>query len=472
MSLRPVSRAVSVVAALLLSMGSPLAAPGDPIGTPSELAAPTVPFGTADLARLPDGRAIHVWLAPTRPDYLTAYHLMVQRIAADGSAQGPALRVDASPATVGNARVAVDAAGNFVIAWEQYAVLESGIERQGRIFQRRYSANGTPLSAPLPVDTAGLADEYDQTNPAIAMNALGQFVITWHTYRRVRDDPPYWQVYEGPILARRYAANGTALAGTEVVAERKSGPFRVYPSGFYGFGVGFASEYASDGPAVDMGPDGGFVVAWTSGSVTGVVAGLPILRQRLSAGLQSVQAQRFDSAGNKLGKPSQAISLVSWEAVFDGPTVALTPDGGYALAWIQYQPLRLEASRRGTFMRRYDASGKALGLAPVEVFRDKPTYSGPQSPLIEADANGNIIIAVRPLGEPGQFRSIASRVFGPDSRALGPMTLAGQLPNTTSAGLPRISLHANGDYQLSWAAGIWTGSSNRGALLTQRIDGP
>lgn len=463
------------LAALTLATGSVLAAPGNPLGLPVQVnAAGTEEMEQQqpDIAQVPDGRVVVAWSAIDGA--ASSNLIMARRYAASGAAQDAPFRVNPADGSSLHARVAADAAGNFIVVWQQLDNATS--PATSRIWLRRYSAAGAALSGALAVDT-GIATAFDQLNPEIAMNAPGQFVISWNTRRRFKQGA-YWQFSEGPVLARRYAAGGIPQGEAFEVAQRDSGlilvPAQVlavpaYVAAYFGF--------AAEGPAVDLAADGHFVVAWTSGSIVSALAGLAVTESRVANGLQSIQAQRFDSAGNKLGKPSQAMSLVSWrQDHFDAPDVALTPDGGYVLAYVQYEPLRLAASRRGLFLQRYSAAGKAVG-ASLKVSRDAGANAETSSPSVAVDSNGNLIVAWLAYNtRAGAGTGIVSRVYASDGSELGPAVVARVADSSTLVDPnPRIALRPDGDYLLVWGDYSYDTRINprpQRTILMQRVDGP
>jgi hypothetical protein len=66
----------------------------------------------------------------------------------------------------------MDAAGDFVVTWMSDSQDGSG---QG-IYAQRYNAIGTPQGTEFLVNTTTLSD---QSLSAVAMNAAGDFIITW-----------------------------------------------------------------------------------------------------------------------------------------------------------------------------------------------------------------------------------------------------------------------------------------------------
>ena len=86
--------------------------------------------------------------------------------------------------------VAADPDGNFVVAWTNERSYGDGYG----IYAQRYDAARAARGAPFQVSTIG-----GQGNPAVAIDADGDFVITWDDAHNIR--------------ARRYNASGVQLVG-------------------------------------------------------------------------------------------------------------------------------------------------------------------------------------------------------------------------------------------------------------------
>src|SRR5207253_640345 len=93
--------------------------------------------------------------------------------------------------------VAMDAQGDFAIAWQSYGQDGSGYG----IFVRRYNSAGVALSNEYQVNqfTTG-----NQWAPTVAMDARGDFVIAWQNRGLYAESHG--------IFARRYDASGNARA--------------------------------------------------------------------------------------------------------------------------------------------------------------------------------------------------------------------------------------------------------------------
>ncbi|UCD30488.1 MAG: PEP-CTERM sorting domain-containing protein, partial [Planctomycetota bacterium] len=96
-----------------------------------------------------------------------------------------------------NPSVAMDAAGNSVIVWRSY-------KQDGSfsgIYGQRYNAGGNPIGNEFQVNQTTYLS---QKMPSVAMDAMGNFVVVWASYDNGTD--------EG-IWARHYNANGQPTTG-------------------------------------------------------------------------------------------------------------------------------------------------------------------------------------------------------------------------------------------------------------------
>jgi hypothetical protein len=158
-----------------------------------------------------------------------------QRYASTGAPSGPEFRVNTYTTNIqGDQSVAIDAAGNFVVAWS--STLQDG--SQDGVFGQRYASSGAPVGAEFRVNTF---TTNGQSYPAVAADSLGDFVVVWGSNTQDGSTPG--------IFGQRYASAGVPL-GQE---------FRVnsYTTG------------DQDNPFVAADPAGYFVVVWTSATQDG-----------------------------------------------------------------------------------------------------------------------------------------------------------------------------------------------------------
>ena len=96
--------------------------------------------------------------------------------------------------------VAIDANGNYVVVWQSHNQDGSG----WGVYAQRFDVNGNKLGGEFRVNTTTAGD---QTNPAVAMDPGGDFVIAWQS---TNQDGSGWGIY-----AQRYNAAGVG-AGRRV----------------------------------------------------------------------------------------------------------------------------------------------------------------------------------------------------------------------------------------------------------------
>ncbi len=237
--------------------------------------------------------------------------IYAQRFDAAGAPQDSEFRVNEF--TIGEQvvpAVAMDADGNFVVAWDDWY----GQDTSGRgVFARRYDAAGLALGSQFQVNSFTTGD---QTRPAVAMDADGDFVVVWSSFAQ---DGGGWGV-----AARRFDAMGAAQGSDFQVNSFVTGN--------------------QQSPRVAMDADGDFVVAWSNyNNQDGSAAG--------------VFAQRFDAAGTPRGPEFQVNSYTTREQ--NGAAVAMDADGDFVVAWQSYQDFYESAF--GIYAQRYDGVERVAG---------------------------------------------------------------------------------------------------------------
>ena len=208
-------------------------------------------------------------------------HIRARRFDASGTPQGTDFQVDSGASYSGgyDPAVALDATGNFIVAWRS-TFIEGGSDVDGASIQaRRYDASGIPQGAQFQVNTytSGI-----QNRPQVVASAAGDFVVVWES------DP-------GVILGQRYDATGAPF-GIE---------FQVNS-----FGGGQSAAIAADAGT-------GVVAAWMGGSTGSDTSG------------QSVQARQFflpdTTSTSSTSSTSTSSTSTSSTSSTTLPTVELLP---------------------------------------------------------------------------------------------------------------------------------------------------
>lgn len=235
-----------------------------------------------------------------------------------------------------NPTVAMNADGTFVIAWQDETLDQDG----SGIFGQRYSADATKLGTEFRVNTTV---EDDQSEPAIAIDGLGNFMISWVSTKQDSSN-------DG-VYAQRYDSNGN-LVGSE-------------------FLVNTTVENAQRNPAIAMNASGDAIIAWESRNQDG--------------GGRGVYGQRYDSTGTPVGTEFLINTETSQNQ--DNPSVAIDALGNIVVAW---ESTGQDGSGSGIYGQRYDSQGNPDG----KEFRVNSINDGNQtSPVVDMDGAGNFIIA-------------------------------------------------------------------------------
>ncbi|MCU0523953.1 MAG: hypothetical protein MUF72_03915 [Elainella sp. Prado103] len=267
------------------------------------------------------------------------YGIYAQRYGSDGQPIGEAVQVNTNTSSDQfDSSIALDADGDYVITWTSRDQDGNG----NGIYARRYSKDGTPVTAEIRVNTY---TTNDQTQSAVAMDANGNFVVVWSSFGQDGS--------LGGIYGQRFSANGTPL-GTE---------FRV--------NTGTVGE--QNLPEVAMDATGNFVVTWTSNE--GGTRG------------NEIRAQRYDSNGVAQGDVIAVNTTAPGSQTLS--SVKMLATGGFIVTWTGD-----DASGRGIYGRRFNALGQPLAGADGEEFLINVTTTGSQNfASVGADANGNFAVA-------------------------------------------------------------------------------
>jgi hypothetical protein len=227
--------------------------------------------------------------------------------------------------------VAADANGNFVVVWTSYRQDGSS----GGIFGQRFSADGQPFGDEFAINTTTAGN---QTEPAVAMDAAGNFVAAWHGPGVIEED----------IFARRFDVNGAPL-GDE-------------------FLVNSVTESRQLVPSVAMNSDGNFVIVYESKDIGQI-------------GKRAICGQLYDSSGSAVGGEFVANDQA---AVCRYPAVAMAPNGEYIVVWTK------DSGNKSIWLRRFraDATAPYLSSKVSDYY-----FTSLTRPAVAIDASGAHVIA-------------------------------------------------------------------------------
>ena len=324
--------------------------------------------------------------------------IFAQRYNAAGVAQGAEFLVNTTVrSNQTKPQVAMDAVGDFVIAWESPDASDSGV------FARRYNAAGVAQGGEFHVNTFTTGF---QNTPKVAMDADGDFVVAWTSYNQ---EAP---LSAGGVYAQRYSKTGAAV-GTEFRAN-------TFTPGYQRF------------PTVAMDAAGDFVIAWESAA------------QDPDAS-NGIYAQRYSPAGATVGAEFRVNSYTVGNQNI--PSAAMDVSGDFVIVWHGSNP---EGGFAGVHAQRFDAAGGSQG---PEIRAN--TTRGPQEryTTVAMDADGDFVISWQ--NEYGDANLGKTSILAQRYTAAGAPVDGEFQVNTTTLGnhrYPAAAMDADGDFAIAWAS--------------------
>ncbi len=401
--MNPLFKRTPLAAGVLLALSSPvyspqvIAAQGDTAGIEFRVNTETASFQqNPSIAIDADGDFVIAWQSYLQDG--VGRGIYAQRYSADGSTVGSEFLVNTfTTENQDNASIAMNAGGNFVIAWESY---EQDGDLNG-IYAQRYTADGNTTGIEFRVNTETSGH---QSNPSIAMDADGDFVIAWQS--KGQDDISDSNGYG--VYAQRYTADGST-AGSE---------FQVNT---------YTPNYQID-PSIAMDADGDFVIAWSSWNQDGDAYG--------------VYAQRYTADGIKVG--SEFLVNTETSDRQRSSSVAMDADGDFVIAW--QSNLQDTSDSYGVYAQRYTADGSPAGS---EFLVNTETSSLQESPSVAMDADGDFVIAWTSYLQDGDLLGIYAQRYTADG-----ITAGTEFPVNTyitdSQKFSSIAIDADGDFVIAW----------------------
>lgn len=358
-----------------------------------------------------------------------------RRFDATGQPLGPDIRVNSF--TGGDqsfSTVAMDAVGNFVVAWTDAVQDGSG----SGVYAKRFSAAG--VAQQVPGETPGVTEFrinsttlHSQQYPSVAMDASGDFIVAWQS--TAGQDSDSWGVY-----AQRYRANGQQQGSEFLVNSFTAGQQR--------------------NPKVAVGASGDFVITWMSEGQSG-------------SGWE-VYAKRYDAAGvaqEVPGAPGQTEfrvnSSIAGEQLYS--SVAADAAGNFVIIWFGDGP---GGSGFDIYGKRYNAAGVAQevpGAPGQSEFRVNSSTGGDQvNPAVGLDGDGDFVVSWNNPGQDGDGNGVYARRYS----AAGVAQSDEFQVNTFTVGQQRdasVGVSTEGDFIIAWTSEGQDGSGN--GVYAQRYTG-
>jgi hypothetical protein len=348
------------------------------------------------------GNSVVVWSSYYNTE--RSNEIFGQRFGADGARIGGELVINST--TAGNqteASVAMDAAGNFVVAWQGPAGANEDI------FARRFDANGQALGDEFRVNTITGSR---QLCPGVAMNNDGNCVIVWESM-----DIP--EEGKRAICGQLYDSSGSEVGAEFVVNDEPS---------------------TCRHPDIAMHSSGRFIVVWVREST-----------------LNSIWVRHFDANGS----PPYLSSKVNDDFNFTSltrPAVAIDANGNYVIVWDGHPESYLEDD---VYLRRYHWSHVPLH----QQFRVNTYQAGAQSnPSVAMNDDGRFIVVWQSdTATGGTAKDILGQRFPGQGEHIGEPILTGDqfrvntyLPNDQRC--PAAAMSNSGRFIIVWESRDQDGS--------------
>jgi hypothetical protein len=243
-------------------------------------------------------------------DFVIAYQgydsnshgVFAQRYNSSGASQGSTFRVNTPQNdNQGAPSIAMDSAGDFVIAW-----LDGGTTQAAGVYAQRYNSSGVAQGGNTAISTVSGASD-----PSVAMEPTGQYAIAWQFDQTGTATG---------VEAQRFDASGNALTGVVPLSSSET--------------------YEQGDATVAIDSEGDFVVAWESYGQGGT-----------ASSLATILAQRVNSVGTLIG-PTQFLPSTQSGDGQTAPEVASNPSGNAIFVW-QSKPSSTSDSQN-VFSRLYD----------------------------------------------------------------------------------------------------------------------
>jgi hypothetical protein len=246
-----------------------------------------------------DGDFVVVW--QSRDQDGSYFGVFGQRFTSAGAAVGAEFQVNTFTTSYQyKPDVAADADGDFVVVWASRSQDGSGYG----IFGQRYTSTGATAGTEFQVNTYTIDD---QSYPAVAADADGDFVVVWHSDGQDGS-------LQG-VFGQRYTSAGAAV-GTEFQVNTFTAANQRFP------------DVAADA-------DGNFVATWES----------TFFQDGNGAG---VFGQRYTNAGTAVGAEFQVNTYTT--SGQNLPAVAADADGDFVVAW---RSTGQDGNLQGVFAQRF-----------------------------------------------------------------------------------------------------------------------
>ncbi|MBI5412162.1 hypothetical protein HZA43_03220 [Candidatus Peregrinibacteria bacterium] len=242
-------------------------------------------------------------------------------------------------------RIAMNAAGDFVVVWQSYG--EDG--SAAGVYGQKFTANGEKSRSEFRVNTTL---DNNQMLPDVAMNAAGDFIVVWKSESKK----------DSGINAQSYDAEGASVGKEFAIVKDETGKKDV--------------KVLTTNPAVSMSETGEAIVVWQVSRGSG----------------SEIHGRALNAQGQGLGGET-LISAIASGSKSMRPRVTSMPQKQFMVVW--EEETTKEKVRNIVFQRDsiqgqvLDAQGNKIG-ANVEIFA--PALTHEQAPDIAATPKGAMVV--------------------------------------------------------------------------------
>ncbi|MFN4100368.1 MAG: Hint domain-containing protein [Pararhodobacter sp.] len=370
---------------------------------------------TPEISSLSDGGFVVAWRGFTNDGQST--DIFLQRFDADGAAAGGVQRLQGMAGNLSDqfAQITSLPDGGFAVNW-------SGNTSDGQnfdVFVQTYDGNGTAMGGIQRLQ--GMPGALHDVTPQGTALADGGFVISW-----------MGQTSDGQgndVFVQRFDADGTVTGG----------PQRLQ---------GMPGSLIDGSNVITSLPDGGFVVAWSGGTLDGQN--------------NDIFVQRFDADGDMTGD-LQRLQGMAGILSDSTPDITSLSDGGFAVAWSGGTS---DGQFADIFVQRFGVDGTPAG--DPERLQGMAGSVPDTSPQIASLSGGGYAVVWQAGTTDGQGSDIFVQRFGADGTRGGEQyRLQGNTGNLND-NTPEITSLPDGGFVVTWAGQTSDGQGYD--IFVQRFD--
>ncbi|MCD4728414.1 MAG: hypothetical protein K8R46_12175 [Pirellulales bacterium] len=395
--------------------------------------------------------------------------IYARRFTAQGVDKGGEILVNTTVAQrQDNSDVAMDDAGNFVVAWRS----DQQDGNSWGIYGQRFAATGAALGGEFRANAYTLDDQID---PVVAMDADGDFIVAWSSMGQ--DGSGYG------IYARRYTPAGVAKTASEFRVNQTTLNWQVTPD-------------------VGMAANGMFAVTWSAFGQDNIAVENPTFDYGIYARMFNPDGSDFVSTATGTALGEFRVNSATRGNQFD-PAIAISDDGDLVVTWTgpdqTDEPGQIPLNT-DIFSRVITSSSTATSQGPVisnvlvseaqgvmtwnatdadgvtssSIVIDGVNYSGNPSPASPSSVNFWVSIGNLSAGD-YDYTITAVDTAGNSSQLLDSFTLTDSsslVSRNALLGLPVLALHKRRKKSSPLAArnALFSGVGRSGRGLSVELD--